>query len=252
MSLKNLHGVLFGLFLTFQAAASPLLAIDLAEQEGMLSQRIVKAYCQIAVKIAPELAQHLLAQSIRDFEDNLKLLEKTVGAPGARSPLTDLRSAWEVMLPGAPDEFTPSGAEQLDRRAEAVLQAAGRLNAELQDRAPAVINRWGNTAARQRMLSQRLGKAYMLRQLGLDSAATRQELESASHEFSGALAGLQKRTENSPAVRRALDDLATQWEWLQEALAVEGASDYRLIVAEGSDVILELADKVTTLYSNGQ
>lgn len=252
MSRKNLQGVLFGLFLTFQAAASPLLAIDLAEQEGMLSQRIVKAYCQIALKIAPDIAQHLLAQSIRDFEDNLKLLEKATDTPRARSPFADLRSAWEVMHPGALDEFTSAGAALLDQRAEAVLQATGRLNAELQDQAPAAINRWGNTAARQRMLSQRLGKAYMLRQLGLDSAATRQELESASHEFSGALVGLQKRAGNSPAVRAALDDLATQWEWLHEALAVEGASDYRLIVAEGSEVILELADKVTALYSSGQ
>jgi hypothetical protein len=252
MPIKYLHGALFGLLLTFQAAASPLLAVDLAEQEGMLSQRIVKAYCQLALNIAPELARHLLAQSIRDFEDNLKLLEKAAGTRRTQSPLADLRSAWEVMHPGPLEEFTPSGAEQLDRRAEAVLQAAERLNAELQDQAPAVANRWGNTAARQRMLSQRLGKAYMLRQLGLDSASTRQELESASHEFSGALSGLQKRVENSPAVRTALDDLATQWEWLHEALAVEGASDYRLIVAEGSEVILELADKVTALYSNGQ
>lgn len=252
MPLKYLLGTLFGLFLSFQAAASSLLAVELAEQEEMLSQRIVKAYCQIALKIAPELAHHVLAQSIRDFGDNLKLLEKTAAAPRTRLPLANLRSAWEAMTPGVPDEFTATGAEQLDRHAEAVLHAAQRLNAELQDQAPAVVNRWGNTAARQRMLSQRLGKAYMLRQLGLDSAGTRQVLESASHEFSGALTGLQKRPGNSPAVRRALDDLATQWEWLQEALAVEGASDYRLIVAEGSDMILELADKVTTLYSNGQ
>jgi hypothetical protein len=105
-----------------------------------------------------------------------------------------------------------------------------------------------NLAGRQRMLSQRLVKTYMLRQWGTDSARLRDELESIQNEFAGALANMQQRGANSEALREELDKLALQWEWLRTALATEGAESFRLILAEGGDAVLELADEVTRLY----
>jgi hypothetical protein len=105
-----------------------------------------------------------------------------------------------------------------------------------------------NLAGRQRMLSQRLVKIYMLRQWGVDSARMREELESVQNEFSGALANMQQRPGNGTALAEELDKLALQWEWLRTALATEGAESFRLILAEGGDAVLDLAHEVTRLY----
>jgi hypothetical protein len=129
-----------------------------------------------------------------------------------------------------------------------VLMAADRLTRVLQDQSGAPISRWVNLSGRQRMLSQRLVKSYMLRQWGVDNARLREDMESVQNEFSGALAGMQQRADNSGPLREEIDKLALQWEWLRTALATEGAESFRLILAEGGDALLELADRVTLMY----
>jgi hypothetical protein len=59
---------------------------------------------------------------------------------------------------------------------------------------------------------------------------------------------MQQRADNNAPLREEIDKLALQWEWLRTALATEGAESFRLILAEGGDAILELADRVTLLY----
>ena len=42
--------------------------------------------------------------------------------------------------------------------------------------------------------------------------------------------------------------MALQWEWLQTAIAAEGATSYRLIVAEATESILESTLRITRMY----
>jgi nitrate/nitrite-specific signal transduction histidine kinase len=223
-------------------------AINLAGQQRMLSQRIVKSWCQIGLNVQPTLSKRQLDEALRHFEDNLKALEAEATSPQARTALAGLRAAWSPLRSTALGVIRQSDAALIDARAEDVLMAAERLTSALQDQSSAPASRWVNLAGRQRMLSQRLVKAYMLRQWGVDNARLRDELESVQNEFSGALASMQQRADNSPAARGEIENLALQWEWLRTALATEGAESFRLILAEGGDAVLELADQVTRLY----
>ncbi|HXE38494.1 MAG TPA: type IV pili methyl-accepting chemotaxis transducer N-terminal domain-containing protein [Azonexus sp.] len=249
MFIKYLPYAALGLLLSFSSHAEDSQAVNIAGQQRMLSQRIVKSYCQIGLNILPEVSRKQLEQAIQTFDENLLKLAPAASTPLTQASLDKLRSAWEPLRRNAQGEVKASTAETLDRQAEAVLQAAEQLTSELQDQSSPPIGRWVNTAGRQRMLSQRLTKAYMLRQWGLDSAGKRQEIESAVHEFSSALSSMQQRPDNSPTIRAQLGELGIQWEWLRTALASEGASNYRLIVAESSDVVLELAERVTILFT---
>jgi len=109
------------------------------------------------------------------------------------------------------------------------------------------MSRWVNLAARQRMLSQRLVKLYMLQQWGVGGAALRNETERVQNEFAGALTTMRERA-NEPVLRAELDNLALQSEWLHTVLATEGAQSFRLIMAEGGEAVLQLADRITYLY----
>jgi nitrate/nitrite-specific signal transduction histidine kinase len=229
-------------------AAGDAEAINIAGQQRMLSQRIVKSWCQIGLNVQPGLSKRQLDESVRRFEENLKALEGAAASSEVRSALGGLRAAWAPLRTSALGVIRQADAALLDARAEDALMAAERLTRALQDQSAMPVSRWVNVAGRQRMLSQRLVKIYMLRQWGVDSARLRDELESVQNEFSGALASMQQRAGNSEAVRVEVDKLALQWEWLRTALATEGAESFRLILAEGGDAVLELADQVTLLY----
>ena len=230
------------------AQAADADTINLAGQQRMLSQRIVKSWCQIGLNVQPALSKRQLDEAIRRFEDNLKALDPVATSPQARTALAGLRAAWSPLRTTALGVIRQADAELIDARAEDVLMAAERLTRALQDQSSAPVSRWVNLAGRQRMLSQRLVKAYMLRQWGVDNARLRDEMESVQNEFSGALTAMQQRADNSAAARGEIENLALQWEWLRTALATEGAESFRLILAEGGDAVLELADQGTRLY----
>ena len=228
--------------------AAPVDPVNLAGQQRMLSQRIVKSWCQIGLNVLPQISKKQLDESMTQFDANLKSLEPVATSPEARTALAGLRAAWVPLQMAARGVIRQNDAAQLDARAEDVLMAAERLTRVLQDQANQPASRWVNLSGRQRMLSQRLVKIYMLRQWQVDSSALRDEFERVQHEFSGALGTLQQRPENSPALKTELDNLAMQWEWLRTAIATEGAESFRLIMAEGGEAILQLAEQITGLY----
>ncbi len=230
------------------AQAADAAAINLAGQQRMLSQRIVKSWCQIGLNVLPAMSEAQLDDAVRQFQSNLEALDIAASTPEARNALAGLRAAWTPLRGASAGVIRQSDAAQLDGRAEDVLMAAERLTRILQDQATVPVGRWVNLAGRQRMLSQRLVKLYMLHQWQVSSATQREEIERVQNEFAGALASMQQRAGNSPELRTELDNLALQWEWLQTALATEGAESFRLIMAEGGEAILELADRITLLY----
>lgn len=240
--------LILALTLTAQLAhAADAAAINLSGQQRMLSQRIVKAWCQIGLNVQPEISKAQLDDAVRRFESNLKALDAAATSPQAHTAQTGLRAAWLPLRAAAFGAIRQSDAEQLNSRAEDVLMAAERLTRVLQDEATTPVSRWINLSDRQRMLSQRLVKIYMLQQWGVNSSALRDELDRVQNEFIGALTSMQQHAD-SPALHAELDNLALQWEWLSTTLATEGAESFRLIMAEGGEAVLQLADQVTRLY----
>lgn len=245
--------ILIGLLATgklIAADAGVLEQINRAGEQRMLTQRIAKSFSQIGLNVQPLVAKQELDEAVKRFEANLSYLDTVVGA-GDRPALASLRAVWTpyralaVGLPGL------AGAQTLSRRANEVLAVAESLVADLQKNAADATRPGGRLVAqagRQRMLSQRIVKSYLLLSWGDTSETTREELDAAVNEFTGSLEAMRQRR-SSDAVRRELDELAQHWEWLRAALAVEGATSYRLIVAEAAEAILQSADRLTALLA---
>ena len=230
-------------------ADEPMSLVNRAGEQRMLSQRMVKFYCQVGLGVVPAQSRAGMLDSMQRFEANLDVL----GSAAKRTPATAqaygrLALAWRPVRAVAAKSATPESARAFSRLAEDVLAAAEALTRAMEDASGQLISQAVNLAGRQRMLSQRVAKAYMLRAWGVDSAAVREEMAAATSEFNGALALLLARPENTEEIRGELQDLALQWEWLQSAVSAEGATSYRLIVAEASEAILASADRITRLY----
>ncbi len=224
-------------------------AINKAGRQRMLSQRIAKAYCQAALGVLPETSARILEESIALFEGQLAELNAAAPTKQIRASVAALAKPWHLYRAAASGAPAREACPKLSAQSDEVLAAAHRLTVELQDFSGTQVGRLVNIAGRQRMLSQRLAKLYMVRAAGPDSPSLREEMDSARNEFAGALGVLQAAPENTPALRRELDSVALQWEWFQGALSQEtGLASYRLVVADASESILRSMETVTRLY----
>jgi nitrate/nitrite-specific signal transduction histidine kinase len=223
--------------------------VNLAGEQRMLSQRIANLYVQTGLNVMPALAKRQLGLATQRFDDNLVALKPVVtGSAEAGRAYERLGGEWPGMKKAAAAAVSRDAAVALSLRAETTLAAAEDLTRVLESESKSAASRLVNLAGRQRMLSQRIAKSYLLRSWGIDSSAVRQELESAARDFTAGLAKLRANEGNSAEIRGELDEVAQQWEWLQASMSVDGAGYYRLIVAESSDAILEASDRITRLY----
>lgn len=223
-------------------------AVHLAAQQRMLAQRIVKAYSQIGLNVLPTAAMNQLTKALSGFDENLLALDRDADGAKVKQALGDLALAWQPLKAGALSPVSQARALDLSRSADAVDAAGTRLVQLLQDQSDTPSNRRVRLAARQSMLCQRIAKAFMLLSWGVESASIREELDTASNEFSGGLNTLLSQHDNTAEIRLELDDMALQWEWLRAAIAAEGATSYRLIVAEATESILVSTERITRMY----
>jgi Type IV pili methyl-accepting chemotaxis transducer N-term len=224
-------------------------SVNLAGEQRMLSQRIANLYIQTGLNVMPALAKHQLGLATQRFEGNLAKLKPVVASSAeAGRAYERLGGEWQGMKKAAAVAVSRDAAVALSLRAETTLAAAEDLTRVLEGESKSAAIRMVNLAGRQRMLSQRIAKSYLLRSWGVDSSSARQDLESATKDFTAGLAKLRANQGNSAEIRGELDEVGQQWEWLQASMSVDGAGYYRLIVAESSDAILEATDRITRLY----
>ncbi len=223
-------------------------AINKAGRQRMLTQRIIKAYVQVGQAITPQVSRRQLDDAVRLFEAQLGELRKSAPDERSRRSVARVDKLWRPFKAVATGSADRRGAERLLALDEKLVNAAHELTVELQNRSASPAGRLVNIAGRQRMLSQRLAKYYLLRAWGMESASVSKEIGSARTEFDGALAALRSAPENTAEIKQELDAVAVQWEWFQNALELQGAASYVLIVVHASEAILSSMELVTGMY----
>jgi hypothetical protein len=230
------------------AQEAGLAALNQAGYQRMLSQRIVKAYCQIGLGVKPDASRTQLTDALKAYGHNLNRLRPAVTDRKGRELLRELGRQWEPFRIIAGGPVTRAGAGELMRRSGPLLETAEKLTRYLEDSSGGPASRLVNLAGRQRMLSQKLTMFYMLHAWGFETALVYDEIEATKNAFSAALAELISAPENTPSIKAELEAVSLQWDWLQAVLALEGALSYRLVVEDASESILAQMDRITLQY----
>jgi nitrate/nitrite-specific signal transduction histidine kinase len=245
--------------LPLPGAAEPTADLTLAEavnqagRQRMLTQRITKAYA-LAGLLSDSLAissgtyERQVRDAVRRFETELAALKAYVTDDGARRALARVDDLWPPYREIALASYSHDALQALWQRDEALLAACEDVVRRLQEPSVRGVARYVDVAGRQRMLSQRLAKLYMLRASGLDHPLVDAALEQARNEFRSALATLMEAPENTAALREKLGQVEEQWRWLQGAMDMYREARFPTLVDDASEKTLRLTEDVTDLY----
>jgi len=223
-------------------------AINKAGRQRMLTQRLGKAWAMRALDVEPELAAKIRRLSEALFISQLGELQRTTPTHEIAAAAAELGQAWEIYRGSLTLAPNKENAVRVYTSGDDALRRAHALTVLYEKQQGTPQGRLVNIAGRQRMLSQRMARAFYFGKFGvaLDTAT---DLATARKEFVAGLDELVHAPQNTPVIKQELTLAEHQWVFFQASLdgRIHGAAADK-DVATTSERILEQLNVVTAKY----
>ncbi len=233
------------------AAAKLTLAegINKAGRQRMLTQRIVKAYCQMGMELRYRKSEKQLNAAIHLFDAQLDELQQFAITTEIKNGLTKVNDLWDGVKTTVSSGVKREKIEQLRADAEELLIASHKIVLMLQDLSGTSQGKLVNIAGRQRMLSQRIANLYLLQAWGFEKEPFISDYQTAIDEFDAALNLLKKAPENTKKISDALDKVSLQWGVFQHSAKLKKGRYIPTLITRSADKILDQMNTITGMYT---
>ena len=229
-------------------------AMNRAGQLRMLSQRCVRLVAQRLLKMDVRECATLLQQSSRRARDNLEILARQCDGGSAQAACTRAARRWEALSAAlSAPRLAPDALPLIDRRADALLEAAEQLTDALQVAAGRRALHIVNECGRQRMRVQRVAKESLLatlRHAEAEGAALTRRRDAALDDFDAAQRALEEAPLTSVEIRAAQAQVRDEWLRLLAGLRTHETPDGRRALVHASELMLERLDALTAAYEH--
>lgn len=222
-------------------------AVNVAGSQRMLSQRMVKAYCQVGLDEVFGEPEQQIKEGVATFERNLTNLAPFISEGEAAAAAAEVRLHWANYKEIVTATPSKEGARRLFDASEQLLAAAQKMVDSIQAASGVKTGAVVSLAGRQRMLSQRMAMLHMLKIWGISDEATEKQARQAHTEFVDAQNKLLKDPRNTPEITKHLQLVAHSLRLLDHSLKSQEGLTYT--VATTSEKMLKTMDEVTRAYT---
>ncbi len=224
-------------------------AINKAGRQRMLSQRIVKAYAMIGLDVQTEEAQEQLLLSVELFEKQLFELKRFSKNKDTKKTLARVEALWTPFRNIALGKVSKEGVKKLVAKDNSLLNATHQVVLTLQKSANSKLGKIVNLSGRQRMLSQRIAKYYMLTAWGVKADKSYKLMQNSGDEFTAALNELSSSRLNTKKINKKLEKTRNHWSIFERSFRMKKGRFIPLLIAMSSERILVSMNEVTSLYN---
>ena len=224
-------------------------AIDKSGRQRMLTQRMVRNYIQLGMKVRPDLATKELPQSIALFDTTLVDLKRyAADNEEVSNALADVETLWQPVKAVLTAPANHAKAEQLWTDTENLLIACNTVVELLEESSDAPENYLVNIAGLQRMLSQRLTAFHMMRAWGFSDPRYAEGFKDTTSHFKFALDELIEHEDTSPQIKSELEAVKKEFNRLEKG-ARTGSSNFILgMIANSSSKVLKHMNEIVQMY----
>ncbi|MEW7980959.1 MAG: type IV pili methyl-accepting chemotaxis transducer N-terminal domain-containing protein [Candidatus Sedimenticola endophacoides] len=224
-------------------------AIDKAGRQRMLTQRMIKSYSLVGMKLKPG-AEHEMEGAASLFSAQLAELTAFAEGDAEREQVGRITLLWGDLRTELDQPPSLDRAGEFNDLAELLLQESHKLVLILEKRSGTVAGKLVNISGRQRMLSQRIAKIYLLETWGLGSDVMARQYEGAVSDFSDALVLLMEFRMNTPDIAEGLAAVKKNWDIFGiSKFSQKYEARVPSLVVRSMDKILVQVNGITAMYA---